>query len=95
MSKTVEENERVKFLAIKLLAETDGGKLITSSLLKDITASIERLSTDYKTATHIELVRHCADLNSRLSLYRVLTRAEKNLDDIELLIKEALEDTDE
>ena len=89
------QKEHERFLALNLLAETDGGKIVIASLLKDITMSVERLASDYRTATHFELVRHCSDLNSRLSLYRALTRAEENLKDIDAIIAESLKDTDE
>lgn len=94
-TKTPEQLEHDKFLALNLLAQSDGGKVVVAALLRDITRSIESLSSEYKTASHFDLVRHCSDLNSRLSLYRALTRAEKNLIAVDKVIKEALEDTDE
>lgn len=93
--KSPEQEAYNKFLALNLLAETDGGKIVITSLLSDITRSIEALSTEYRTASHFDLVRHCSDLNSRLSLYRALTRAETKLKEVDAIIKEALEDTNE
>lgn len=92
MSKTIEEKDRDKFLALSILAESDGGKVVIKTSLTDITNSIEQLASAYKEASHIELIRLCADLNSRLSLYRALTRAEKKLKQVEEIIAEALTD---
>lgn len=94
-TKTLEEIDRDKFLALHLLADSDGGKIITQSLLSDVAAIVERLTVDYKTAPHFDLVRLCSDLNSKLSLYRALTRSENKLKQVEEIIKEALAGTNE
>jgi hypothetical protein len=93
-NKTLEQLDRDKFLALDILAKTEGGKVITSSLLKDITSTIDNLASRYKDATHIELLRLCADLNAKLSLYRALTRAGKHKEMIDDIIAEALNTDD-
>lgn len=90
MPSELDLSARDKHLALKLLAESDGGKVITDALLADISSTIERLSSEYRTGSHFDLVRLCADLNSRLSLYRALTRAEKKLKAINEIIADAI-----
>lgn len=85
-NKTEIETDRENYLALSLLADSDGGKLLIANLLKDVASTVERLSMDYKTATHFELVRLCSDLNSKLSLYRSLTRAEGQLEIVDDVI---------
>jgi hypothetical protein len=85
-SKTEIETDRENYLALSLLAESDGGKVIIANLLKDVAGTVERLSMDYKTATHFEIVRLCSDLNSKLSLYRSLTRAKGQLEIVDDVI---------
>lgn len=84
--------EREQKQALNALAEQDGGKLIIDSLRSDIARFVNQLSGEYKTATHFDLVRICADLNATLSLYRALTRAGANMKEIDEMIKDALDD---
>jgi hypothetical protein len=93
--KSAEELDRDRQLSLDILAKTDGGMLITNALLKDIESSITRLSAEYRSLSHIEMIGVCAELSSRLGLYKALTRAGKNVKELDVIIKEALADTDE
>lgn len=85
-------DERDEKQALNALAEQDGGKIILASLRDDINRYINLLSHEYRTATHFDLVRTCADLNASLSLYRALTRAGKHVKEIDEIIKESLDE---
>ena len=92
--KAPEQKEREKFLALDQLAKTDGGKLLIANALQDLEGAINRLSVEYRTASHIELIALCAQLDNRLALYKALTRAESNLIKLDAIIEEALKERD-
>ena len=68
---------------IDAVALSKGGKRIISGLREDIVVAIDIISRDYKTATHMELVALCADLSAKMSVFRVLTNAKKNIATLE------------
>lgn len=79
MDKKEEIKKDIKrFSSISAILGTDGGKLLVSSLQKDIISSIDELIGKYKTSTHTEIIANCARLSERLTLLRTLNRAKKN-----------------
>ena len=78
--------------AIKTLAESDGGKAVVDNLLKDILDITDWLGHSYKTATHAELMGKCAELESKQTIVRLITRAEWNqsveIDELKEMIAE-------
>lgn len=84
------QDERDQKLALAALADQDGGKQIIEALRSDVVRYVEQLAGDYRTASHFDLVRVCADLSATLSLYRALTRAEGNVKEIDQMLEEAL-----
>jgi hypothetical protein len=66
-----------KFASLDVVASTAGGKLLVSSLQKDITSCVDELSSKYKTASHIEIIAICAKLSEKITLLRVLNKAKK------------------
>jgi hypothetical protein len=82
--------ERDEKQALKALADQEGGQIVIAAVLSDITRFVTQLTSEYRTGSHFDLVRICADLNASLSLYRSLTRAEKHVKEIDEIIKEAL-----
>ena len=66
------------FLAVENLAGTAGGKVLVDNLSRDIIALAESLGARYKTASHAELLGLCADLDNKLTILRLITRAKRN-----------------
>ena len=76
-----------KYNALSTLKYTDGGIILIDSIKKDIVNCLNDISSKYKTASHTELVSLIACYTERLTLLKVLSRAEK----LETLAKEELE----
>lgn len=83
------EAELNEKLALDVLADAEGGKIIVSALKSDVVQYVEWLSQQYHTATHTELITACANLHAKLTLYRALTRAAGHVKEL----REALEET--
>lgn len=74
MSKKVEE----QIHSLKALYDTDGGKELVSLLAHDIVSKIERLSAQYMTLTHIEMIGIAASIAEKLELIRALKNSAQN-----------------
>lgn len=81
-------DERDEKLALQILADSDGGKVIVKTLKEDIAGRVTQLATMYRDAEHVDLLRVCAALSSSLSLYQALTRAESHVKQIDEIIDE-------
>ena len=77
MTKDEVKEDIKKYSAIDAVSSTPGGKIVVTSLKKDITSAIDELTSKYKTLNHTEMIALCATLHARLSLLRVLNRAKK------------------
>jgi hypothetical protein len=75
---------------IKALADTEGGKELQNLIMADVVARVNALESQYKTASHAEIIALCADLSSHLQLARLLTSAEENLKYVDEAIANAL-----
>lgn len=92
----MEENEIrediKKYSAIEAVALSDGGKLIMTSLKKDIVSSVDKLCSDYKEASHTELIATISQMASKIALLRTFNRSSKNKkiaqEELELLLNE-------
>lgn len=76
--------------SLAVLAESEGGKLLITATLKDIATTVSALSTQYKEATHTDLIVLCAELDKNLALHHTLKRAKKHKEELEEVLKEAL-----
>lgn len=83
-----------KYSSIDAVSNSEGGKIVVSSLQKDIVSVIDDLASKYKTASHVELIALCATLQARLALLRVLVRSRKlkkiALEELDFLLKEEM-----
>ena len=77
MTKDEVKTDIQKFSAIDAISNTIGGKIIITSLQKDVVFSIDELISKYKTISHIEMIALCARLSERITLLRVLNKAKK------------------
>lgn len=84
------EKDLEKYIDLEKLADSAGGKIVVDNLAKDILSTAESLGNRYKTATHAELMSLCADLESKWSILRLITRAKKNKELAEVALREAL-----
>ncbi len=75
--------------SIEITANSEGGQIIINNLKSDILSAIKALS-QYKKATHAELIAICATVNERLNVYQMMTNAKKNkklaLDELEKIL---------
>jgi len=69
-----------KFKSIVSLKNLDSGKLLISSLEKEVAGGIERIVANYKTMGHIELVANISKIEANLTLLKVMKYADKNLE---------------
>lgn len=88
-SEAIEDSER--YASLESVANSEGGKLLIAAAKEDAVNAIEILSGSYRTATHAELVAHCATLAAHLALYRTLTNAHKNKTQARAAVHEILE----
>ena len=81
-----------KYSSIDAISNSQGGKIVVTSLRKDVVSTIDELISKYKTLSHTEMIALCATLHARLSLLRVLTRAKKlkkyAMEEMEFILKE-------
>lgn len=82
------EAEFRKFAGLDVLAKSDGGKILIETLAKDIVSVVDNLAQNFKTLTMQEFVGAGAELRSKLTFLRVLSQAEKNKNDAEVILKE-------
>lgn len=89
--KTEEEieisNDVDKYASLEILAESDGGAILLEGLKSDISSAVETLTSGYKKLSHIEMIAVIADMESKINMFKILTRSTKN----KKLAKEALE----
>jgi len=77
-----------KYTDLKVLMQSEGGKVLTDNLKKDIARFIDRLTSDFREVEHSVLIGHCASLQANLSLLRALQNSESNAK----LVQEVLEE---
>lgn len=68
-----------KYMALEVLKESEGGKLITFYLKRDILTCLDKISAKYKNANHGELIALCAEMSEKLSVFRTIFRSSKNM----------------
>ena len=91
------ENEEIqsdikKYSAFASLGSTEGGALLIDVFIEDILTTVTKLSHNYKTLTHMEMVALCASLESKLDVVRTLSRSVKNRDGALDALAEALKE---
>lgn len=92
------ENEHIRYLAeqadlahaIKSIADTEGGRNTQQLLLRDVVTRVHALSSQYKTASHAELMALCADLSSHLHLAKLFANAQDTVAELDNQLEEAL-----
>lgn len=82
----IKNDEQLKELGedIKLYGDAEafsksaGGSKLIKSLEVDVVDATLLLTAKYKTATHIELIAYCAQLETKMDLLRRMTKAKAN-----------------
>lgn len=79
-----------KVSAISAIANMEGGKILVSSLLKDVVGVISTLRIKYKELTLQELMGLCASLDEKLNVAEVISGSNKTKDALAQELDEAL-----
>lgn len=85
--------DKVKDIAI--FADTEGGKILKESAMKDVLAVIYSIVNTYQTASHAELVARCATLNANINLWSVLAQSKKDAELFKRDLEQALAPSDD
>lgn len=72
----IEDAER--YASLESVANTEGGKVLSAAAMEDTLNAIESLAGSFRTATHAELIAHCAVLSANLNIFRTLKNAHRN-----------------
>lgn len=81
-----------KVAALSALTDTEGGKVLVESLIKDIMSDLDRISSGYKTLTNQEFIGIGASLKTNIDMVRVLSRAKENKKFLEELLEKELQE---
>ena len=76
--------------SIKALADTEGGQLLIKLLMKDVVNKVNQLESNYRSASHIELLAIIAEMSVHLNTARLLIKSKENLDYLDKELTEAL-----
>lgn len=76
---------------LSTLSKSAGGKLLLETLSKDLVLSLDRLASNYKTMTHIEMIASCASLYNSLNMHRAISRATTQKETLEKILETALD----
>jgi len=79
-----------KASAISIVFESEGGKMLISGLITDVTNSLETMISACKTLTMQEFVAYCCDIKSKIDLIKALKRSKENKDFLANLLKEEM-----
>lgn len=74
---TEEEVLLDEYHAFRVLASTEGGKLLVTKFTEDVVSLVNLLANQYKNLSLVELQAHCADLQGKLNVIHILSRAEE------------------
>lgn len=77
---------------VAIFGESKHGGVIVESLTQDVIASIEKLCSDVETLSHAQFIAVACDIKTKLSTVRAITRAKKNEEYLQGLLKEALQE---
>lgn len=81
-----------KITAIGVVSKTEGGKILVEGLLTDIVSSVDTIANKHSTLTANEFITIGASIKTKLDLVRVMTKADKNKEELTEMLKEALQD---
>ena len=86
-----EAKELDRYHNLAVLHDSEGGKELKKLLVDDVVATIDTLATQYKEATHTEILALCANFGAKLALLRILVRSKGNKEALEAVLEKALE----
>ena len=75
---------------LKALADTEGGKQLIELLLRDVVSTVNRVAANRADYSLAQFQAAGADLDTKLNLLRVITRAAENEKYIEEMLSDAL-----
>jgi hypothetical protein len=68
------------YSSLYAVARSDGGKILTKSLARDVMGAVNTLSNSFESLSETALRAICAKLAANLALYKAITNAKDNLD---------------
>lgn len=80
--------------SLAAIGNTDGGKILVKSLIKDIIDVIETLGYKHDSLTQQEFISLGSKVRTSLDMVQVLTNAEGNKEYYKKLLEEALQETE-
>lgn len=83
----MDKKELEKLENIKVFSETDGGKYVANTAKEVVLNTVELLANSYQDKTHTELISLCAKLSTNLSMFKLLTNIEDQIEAIKELYK--------
>lgn len=93
MKEKTTSDELEDAVALKVLYDSEGGKVLVDAFVDDIINRINILSMQYKDLSHMELVSHCAAIGEKLHVVRALVRADEAVTVLRGVLKEEDGDT--
>ncbi len=80
--------------AIEALSLSEGGKVLTNLLIKDIISAVEALATRHSDLTLQQFISYSSKIKEKLDLVRIIARSKDNkkfiTDEINSLLEQAL-----
>lgn len=70
--------ERDKYAKLESLKSSEGGKVLIAGLEQDIEGVINKLTSEYSTLTHVQLIALCIDLKNKKGILMTLLNASEN-----------------
>ena len=80
------------FAHIDVFGESEGGRILLQSLMKDVMSAIESIGNRYSSLTLPEFIAYGAEIKTKLDIVRSVTRAKKNKDEIMKILEESLQE---
>lgn len=81
----MDPKELEKLENIKTFSETDGGKYVADTAKEVVLNTVEILANNYQDKSHTELISLCAKLSTNLSMFKLLTNIEDQIEAIKAL----------
>lgn len=83
--------ERDRYAVLSALNDSEGGKILVEGLKNDIVAVINKITSEYTTMKHDQLVFACVELKGKRELLLTLTNATANKDVYDEQLKELVD----
>ena len=88
-------SERMKnFKKLSSLYNSEGGKLLVKTLLKDVVQIMERIGTNYSTMTHQQFIAAGCNLGKTLDMVQVIAHSSANIKQTEEMLENLISEAE-